>query len=158
MDRWERFKFERMFYVVAAQQELHFSQLFKMLSLLGHEWASRCEHISFGMVKGMATRKGNAVFLESILDDANETMHEVMRKNEERYAQLDNPDAVADAVGMSAVIVQDMSARRIKVRLPPRPHIPARRLVHVPDVGAWAAGAWVRVLGLYVRSQAHDVL
>jgi arginyl-tRNA synthetase len=115
VDRWERFKFERMFYVVAAQQDLHFSQLFKMLSLLGHEWASRCEHVSFGMVRGMATRKGNAVFLESILDEAHETMHEVMRKNEERYAQLDNPDAVADAVGMSAVIVQDMSARRIKV-------------------------------------------
>jgi arginyl-tRNA synthetase len=37
-----------MIYVVAAQQDLHNKQLFKMLELMGHEWADRLEHVNFG--------------------------------------------------------------------------------------------------------------
>jgi arginyl-tRNA synthetase len=48
-----------MLYVVASQQELHLKQLFKITELIGHKDISqRCQHISFGMVLGMSTRKG----------------------------------------------------------------------------------------------------
>lgn len=48
-----------MLYVVASQQELHLKQLYKIVELLGHQDISkRCEHISFGLVLGMSTRKG----------------------------------------------------------------------------------------------------
>ena len=48
-----------MFYVIASQQELHMKQLFKITELLGHkDLAQRCQHISFGMVQGMSTRRG----------------------------------------------------------------------------------------------------
>jgi arginyl-tRNA synthetase len=40
-------------------------------------------------------------------------MHTQMKKNETKYAQIDDPEAVSDIVGMSAVMVQDMSARRV---------------------------------------------
>jgi arginyl-tRNA synthetase len=66
------------------------------------------------MVLGMSTRKGTVVFLEDILEEAKETMHEVMRKNETKYAEIDEPERVADEIGISAVKIQDNSARRIK--------------------------------------------
>jgi arginyl-tRNA synthetase len=59
VSRKERYNFDKMFYVVASQQDLHLKQLFKITELLGHEeLAKRCQHISFGLVLGMSTRKG----------------------------------------------------------------------------------------------------
>ncbi|CAG8736920.1 13120_t:CDS:2, partial [Acaulospora morrowiae] len=114
MERYEKYKFDAMYYVVASQQDLHFKQLFKILELMEIEWVDRCKHINFGMVKGMSTRKGTAVFLDEILDQTKESMHEVMRQNEKKYSQIGNPEYVSDVIGISAVMVQDMSAKRIR--------------------------------------------
>jgi len=75
-----------MFYVVAAQQNFHFQQLFKVLDLMKYDFANKVTHINFGMVKGMSTRKGTVVFLEDILHEAAHHMGEVMKKNEKKYA------------------------------------------------------------------------
>lgn len=56
-----------MIYVVAAPQNLHFQQLFKILELMGYEWAQRCVHVNFGMVKLPRVRLSstdNTEFLE----------------------------------------------------------------------------------------------
>lgn len=37
-----------MIYVIAAQQNFHCQQFFKMLDLMGYEWADRLEHVNFG--------------------------------------------------------------------------------------------------------------
>lgn len=113
IERYEKYKFDKMIYVIASQQDLHAAQFFKILELLGFEWASRLQHVNFGMVQGMSTRKGTVVFLDNILEETKEAMHAVMRKNEVKYAQVANPDEIADLVGMSAVMIQDMQAKRI---------------------------------------------
>jgi arginyl-tRNA synthetase len=77
LGREERYHFDKMIYVVASQQELHFAQLFQLVKAMGPEEAkvsAKCQHISFGMVKGMSTRKGNVKFLDDILRDVGETM------------------------------------------------------------------------------------
>jgi arginyl-tRNA synthetase len=114
MERYEKFKFDRMVYVVASQQDLHLKQLFKVIELMKFPWADKLQHINFGMVTGMSTRKGTVVFLDQILNETKEKMHEVMRKNEHKYAQIEHPEQVADEIGMSAVKIQDNAARRIK--------------------------------------------
>ncbi|KAI9308565.1 hypothetical protein BJ944DRAFT_156045 [Cunninghamella echinulata] len=113
-ERFERYNFDKMIYVVAAQQDLHLKQLFKTLELMNFEWANKLEHVNFGMVQGMSTRKGTVVFLEDILDEAQEIMHEQMRKNEAKYAEIPEPLKVADEIGISGVKIQDNSARRVK--------------------------------------------
>ena len=50
--------------------------------------------------------------LDDILRDCAEHMHEVMRKNEDKYAQIENPVATADVLGISSVMVQDMTGKR----------------------------------------------
>ena len=111
--RYELYHFDKMIYVVASQQDLHMAQLFKILELMGHnEVSDKCEHIKFGMVLGMSTRKGTVKFLDDILRDVGEKMHEVMRKNEHKYAQVEIPEKIADILGITAVMVQDMTGKR----------------------------------------------
>lgn len=121
--RWDAFEqsrgkgFDKMIYVIASQQDLHCQQFFKVLELMGYSWANpsegRLQHINFGMVLGMSTRKGTAVFLDHILDETKDNMHEVMKTNDAKYAQVEDPERTADIVGQSAVKIQDMSGKRI---------------------------------------------
>jgi arginyl-tRNA synthetase len=113
LHRAEKYQFDKMIYVIASQQDLHVRQFFKIVELMGYkELADKCQHINFGLVLGMSTRRGTAKFLDDILRDVGEHMHDVMRKNEVKYQQVENPDAVADLVGISSVMVQDMSGKR----------------------------------------------
>eukprot|EP01122_Echinamoeba_exundans_P000232 TRINITY_DN10202_c0_g1_i1.p1 TRINITY_DN10202_c0_g1~~TRINITY_DN10202_c0_g1_i1.p1 ORF type:complete len:623 (+),score=184.26 TRINITY_DN10202_c0_g1_i1:119-1870(+) len=113
--RHDEYKFDKSIYVVAAQQDLHFKQLFKMLEMMGYEWSNKCVHVNFGMVNGMKTRKGQVVFLEEILNEAKAVMLEKMQENKMgKLEEVENPELTADIVGLSAVVVQDLSAKRIK--------------------------------------------
>lgn len=112
--RYDKHHFDKMIYVVGDAQQHHFAQLFQVLKLMGYEWAPTCEHVGFGLVNGMSTRKGTAVFLNEILAEAKDVMFEVMKKNAEKFKEVEDPEAAADVIGMSAVIVQDLSAKRRK--------------------------------------------
>jgi len=113
--RWDEYKFDKSIYVVAAQQDLHFKQLFKTLELMGYDWCNRCEHVNFGMVNGMKTRKGTVVFLEDILNEAKTVMLEIMQQDRMgKLAEVKDPEHTADLIGLSAVVIQDLSAKRIK--------------------------------------------
>eukprot|EP00049_Salpingoeca_infusionum_P012838 m.238069 g.238069 ORF g.238069 m.238069 type:complete len:76 (+) comp15283_c1_seq11:115-342(+) len=60
---------DTMLYVAGSQQSLHFQQLKHALSISGErDLAEKCEHVGFGMVNGMSTRKGTVVFLQDIID------------------------------------------------------------------------------------------
>ena len=112
-ERFEKYHFDKMIYVVASQQDLHLAQLFKIMEAMGRkDVAERCQHINFGMVLGMSTRKGTAKFLDDILRDVGEKMHEVMRTNQAKYEQVEDPEKTADTLGISAVMVQDMKGKR----------------------------------------------
>ena len=113
-ERYEKYHFDRMIYVVASQQDLHLAQFFKVTELSGHrEISDKCEHITFGMVKGMSTRKGNVKFLDDIIKDVSEYMHEVMKKNDAKYQQVSNPEEVSETLGITAIMVQDMKGKRV---------------------------------------------
>ncbi|KAJ8105105.1 hypothetical protein OPT61_g10378 [Boeremia exigua] len=113
-ERYETYHYDKMLYVIANQQDLHMAQLIKIIELMGrNDLAKRLQHINFGLVLGMSTRRGTVRFLDDILRDAADKMHEVMRSNEAKYAQVQDPDKIADILGISAVLVQDMSGKRI---------------------------------------------
>ncbi|CAH7671253.1 hypothetical protein BY996DRAFT_6408153 [Phakopsora pachyrhizi] len=113
IQRYNKYRFDKMIYVVASQQDLHLAQLFKVLELMGFDWAKRLQHINFGMVAGMSTRKGTSVHLEDMMDEARNTMLEQMKTNEEKYREIPDPLATADEVGLSGIKIQDMAGKRI---------------------------------------------
>jgi len=77
-DRWETFQPDKMYYVVEIGQSNHFQNLRSILDACEFDWSKNLEHIRFGRISGMSTRKGTAVFLSDILDESFAQMLEKM--------------------------------------------------------------------------------
>eukprot|EP00053_Salpingoeca_punica_P006299 m.59991 g.59991 ORF g.59991 m.59991 type:complete len:472 (-) comp13628_c0_seq1:357-1772(-) len=110
--RKEKYAFKRMIYVAGAPQDLHFQQLFWLLRAAGVE--ANLTHVNFGSVKGFSTRRGNVVFLEDILDEAKTRMRAIIEQSPEKAANIPDLDAAAEALGLAAVVIQDLKAKRIR--------------------------------------------
>jgi arginyl-tRNA synthetase len=60
----------------------------------------------------MSTRKGTAVFLNDIIREASNVMHEQMQKNADKYAQIEDPAGISQEIGLTGIKIQDMQAKR----------------------------------------------
>ena len=104
VDRYERFNFAKMLYIVANEQQLYFQQVFKTLELMGYDWGKDCFHVSFGMINlkegRMSTREGVIVYLEEVLNKAIDTARKII---DERNPSLADKEQVARIVGIGAV-------------------------------------------------------
>ena len=113
--RKDEYDFYKNIYVVGSQQNLHFKSFFKVIELMGHEWAKDCIHIPFGMVSledgTLSTRRGRVVFLEDVLNTAREKTLDIIN---ERNPELENKEEVAKQVGIGAVVFQELFNQRIK--------------------------------------------
>lgn len=113
--RKKTYDFTKCLYVVAYQQSLHFRQLFKVIELMGHEWAKDMEHVEFGMVsyegQALSTRHGHVIYLEDLLNRSIEKARAII---DEKSPNLDDKDGVARKVGIGAVVFFALSAGRIK--------------------------------------------
>jgi len=94
-------------YLVDVRQSLHFTQIFKILEIAGHEQARKSGHISYELVTlpgnvVMSSREGTVVLLEDLLREATTRARaEAHKKNPSlTEAQL---ESVAKAVGLGAL-------------------------------------------------------
>lgn len=114
IDRYERFRFDKSLYVVAADQSLHFRQVFAVLEKLGKPWAKDLVHVAFGRVHGMSTRRGNLKLLTEVLDEAHErALVRVLENVKAGRIHTDDPDALAEAIGVGAIVFGDLKNRRV---------------------------------------------
>lgn len=114
--RKETYKFSKCLYVTGQEQKLHFAQVFKVVELLGNEWAKdQLIHIPYGLVSlegaKLSTRSGNIIYAEDILKDAIEKSLEIIT---EKSPNLPNKEDVAKKVGVGAVLFNDLYNQRIK--------------------------------------------
>ena len=113
--RKNTYNFYKCLYVVAYQQNLHFKQFFKVLELMGKEWAKDLVHVAYGMVSleegTMSTRKGNVVFLEDVIRKCIEKAYTIV---DEKNPELENKREVAEKVGVGAVIFGALYNNKIK--------------------------------------------
>ncbi len=118
--REQTFHPSRILYVVGAEQKLHFAQLKAVLEKMKEPVAAAIEHVPFGLVLGkgddgkwekFAARAGNAVFLDEILDESVAKVRSIIR---EKNPDLPDADAVAEQVGVSAIVFNDLKNSRIK--------------------------------------------
>ena len=114
--RWADYHFARSLYVVDRGQANHFRQLFKTLLKAGHAWASRCEHVPYGIIKvggvRAATRYG-AVLMRDVFKIAEGDVRAVIAKV--------NPDLPADVVddvvpkvAIGAIVFANLATQRDK--------------------------------------------
>ena len=113
--RKKTFNFDRCIYVVGAEQILHFQQLFAVLDKLDPWFKGRMVHTPFGMVTlpegKMSTRKGNVIWLEDVLDEA---VIRVLAVIDEKNPDLPDKNAVAEMLGMGAVVFFNALNDRVK--------------------------------------------
>lgn len=113
--RKKTYDFDKCLYVVAYQQNLHFKQIFKVLELMGNEWAKDLVHVAYGMVSledgAMSTRKGKVVWLEDVIDKCVEKAYNIVS---EKNPDLENKEEIAEKVGIGAVIFGALYNNKIK--------------------------------------------
>ena len=112
-DRWD---FDKCLYVTGQEQKLHFAQVFKVVELLGNDWAKdSLVHIPYGLVSlegaKLSTRSGNIIYAEDILLEAIDKVKGVIA---EKNPDLENKDEVAKIVGVGAILFHDLYNQRIK--------------------------------------------
>lgn len=113
-DRKKKYNFHKIHYVVDNGQKSHFHNLKVVLGKMKENWALTTGphfHIGFGRVLGMSTRKGEVVFMKDILDEAQAIMLQKMRETK-TSKDVSDEDAVADILGVSSILVQDLKERR----------------------------------------------
>ncbi|CAB3372091.1 Hypothetical predicted protein [Cloeon dipterum] len=110
--RFQQHKFDQLLYVVENGQGDHFIALKHILKGLDHPWSDGITHIKFGRIHGMSTRRGQAVFLKDILDEARE--RSTIRQNISKNTRVGSDDKSAEVLGVSAVIINDLKQRRQK--------------------------------------------
>ena len=113
--RKEAYAFDRCIYVIGGEQILHMKQIFACMEKLDPWFKGRLTHTPFGLVRlpegKMSTRKGNVIFLEDVLDEAAERVAAIIQ---EKNPDLPDKAAVAERLGMGAVIFFNAMNDRIK--------------------------------------------
>ncbi|WUR04049.1 arginine-tRNA ligase (RARS1) [Vairimorpha necatrix] len=112
LDRIKRHKAEKLIYVVSVEQKEHFEDLFSVLKKA--KVNCEFEHVQYGMVKGMSTRKGTVKFLEDIIETATDVMLKQIESEPERRAAIEDVKETALNLAVSTLIIMDFSAKRIK--------------------------------------------
>mgnify|MGYP000928638532 CR=1 FL=1 len=109
--RYHTYHFDKMLYVVGNEQKLHFDNIKKVTDLMGYHFD--IEHINFGLVlqdgKKMSTREGKTTQLLDVLKEAIDNAKTAIN---EKNPNLENKDMVAKAVGIGAVIFNDLKNER----------------------------------------------
>jgi len=104
--RYRDFKFNKMVYVVASEQKLHFQQLFKILELLGRKYSDGLYHLSYGLVHlptgRMKSREGTVVDADDIINEvANIAATEITKRHDSLLPE--EVSSRADAIALAAI-------------------------------------------------------
>ncbi|MBI2151442.1 arginine--tRNA ligase, partial [Candidatus Woesearchaeota archaeon] len=112
--RLQKYRADKILYVVGSEQKLHFQQLFKIVELYGIP-PEKLVHVDFGLFRfpegKMSTREGKVIFLEEVLDKAINLAKQIIA---EKNPNLGNSEEIAKEVGVGAIIFADLSNDRIR--------------------------------------------
>lgn len=113
--RKRTYDFDKCIYVTSAGQSLHFAQWFKVVELMGYDFADKLYHVPYGTVsiggEKLATRTGNVILLRDLFATAVEKCRGII---EEKNPTLENKDETAEAVGVGAVIFYYLYGNRMR--------------------------------------------
>ncbi len=115
--RKNEYNFDKCIYVTSAGQSLHFAQWFRVVALMGYEWADQLVHVPYGTVsingEKLATRTGNVILLKDLFRTAIEKVSEIVSVKNPTLSGEEKA-ATAEAVGVGAIIFYYLSSNRIR--------------------------------------------
>ena len=113
--RQNTYGFDKAIYVTSAAQSLHFAQWFKVVELMGYDWYNKLVHVPYGTVSingaKLATRTGNVVLLKDLFAEAISRVYDITK---EKHPDHDECQAIAEKVGVGAVVFYYLSNNRMR--------------------------------------------
>jgi arginyl-tRNA synthetase len=115
IDRKKKKDFFKMIYETGQEQSLYFKQVFKLLELLGLDWAKDCFHVDHGFYldkdgKRFSTRKGKLVFAKDILEEIQDkAKKEISKRFKLSKIELERR---SNAVAVAALFYGDLKTFR----------------------------------------------
>ena len=86
--RKKEYDFDKCIYVTSAGQSLHFAQWFKVVELMGYDWADRLVHVPYGTMsvggEKLASRTGNVILLDDLFAEAISKAEAIMEEKNTR--------------------------------------------------------------------------
>lgn len=116
--RHEKHNFAKMIYEVGQEQKLHFRQIFKVVELMGFDWAKDCVHISHGLYldydgKKFATRKGKTILMQDIINDTKKLAGKEIKKRLPKITKKELEERSLK-IAIAAIFYGDLKNNRIK--------------------------------------------
>lgn len=115
IDRYDTYKFDKMIYVTAVQQRLHFQQFFKVLELLGFDFSPNLIHVYYGMFSlptgKIASRKGKQAVLVDLMDVVLSKVNSILK---DRDFTQEEKEEIAQKIAFSALKFTAIKNERIK--------------------------------------------
>jgi len=104
--KFEHYNVDKAIWVVASAQNLYFSQIKKLLELLGYKWVDDAIHFSFDLVRlpegKMSSRKGKAVLLDEVLDELVDMAEKGIESRGIKHSKKEKEE-ISRAVGVGAL-------------------------------------------------------
>lgn len=115
IDRYDRYHFDLGLYVTSVQQKLHFERWFKVLELMGKDYAKNLKHISYGTYSlptgKIGSRFGKQALVKDMLEQSISKAKEIVTT---RGTKVDDIDKLAEDIGIGAVKFGVLKTERIK--------------------------------------------
>lgn len=115
LDRHEIYNFDKLLYVTDVAQKLHFSQLFKVVELMGNDYARNMEHVAYGRFSlpdgKISSRRGKQAVLVDLMEYVNAKAKDVIK---DRTFEIENPEDVVNKVVKAVLNYNVLKVERIK--------------------------------------------
>ena len=115
IDRYNDYKYDKMLYLTAVEQKLHFAQFFKVLELAGMPFSSGLEHISYGRFSlpngKISSRRGKQAVLVDLIDYVLDKAKDVIAN---RTFSIEKPEDVAMKVAKGVLAFNALNIDRNK--------------------------------------------
>lgn len=156
--RYHDFGCEKVVYVVAEEQNYHFTVLFEILKRLGEPYAAGLYHLSYGMVElptgRMKTREGTVVDADDLMDEVIQVARqESAERGEIGALDVEEQEDVLRKVGLAAL-------KYFMLRVHPK-----KKMIFNPEesvdlhgqTGPFIQYSYVRTYGLEQRIKRENI-
>ena len=115
LDRYEKYRFDLGLYVTSVQQKLHFERWFKVLDVMGKDYAKNLKHITYGTYSlptgKIGSRFGKQALVRDMTDIAVDKAKEIVST---RGTKVENIEELSKEIGIGAVKFGVLKTERIK--------------------------------------------
>ena len=115
LDRYDRYHFDLGLYVTSVQQKLHFERWFKVLELMGKDYAKNLKHVSYGTYSlptgKIGSRFGKQALVKDMIEISVDKAKDIITT---RGTKVDNIEKLSREIGIGAVKFGVLKTERVK--------------------------------------------